>query len=98
MWGADGWGAWAGHVTLPCLKWVTSEDLLEHRGPCWIPCGRLGGGGLGRRGACVCAAESPCPPKLSQHCWLALLHYRMQSFLKKNAASLDPRLLVWEVP
>ena len=33
------------------------------QGPCWIPCGRPGGGVLGRRGACVCAAECPCPPE-----------------------------------
>ena len=68
MWGTDSWGAWAGHVTLPCLKWVTSEDLLEHRDPAGYRVAARGEGFWGE-GVPVCARLSPLVHlKLSQQC------------------------------
>ena len=59
----------------------------EHREPCLLSCGSLGGRGVwGRMDTCVCVAESSAVSlKQSQCCQSAMLQYKTKSNKPKAA-------------
>ena len=64
--------------------------LLFHRKLCSKLCGRLEGRGVwGRMDSCIGMAEFfVVHLKISQHCWLAILQYKIKSLKKNKICSL----------
>ena len=77
-------GVWDRHVHTAIFKKDNQQGpTVQHREPCSVLCGSLDGREVwGRMDTCIYVAESLCcAPETTQHCYSAILPYKI---FKKN--------------